>query len=443
VAVMPAVEAWLRAFALARPHLFVVEMRGGTSTRLAVQRWSRERGWSLALTPRDADLLVVCGQESPGMGRAVDRVRAQVPFPREVVRLGPGECDVGPCLVEAAGRLQDWERQRREAARAVMEEAVPYRHGDLGPGVFTANLGEGPPAGLPLAERAPDRDGLMLDALHVPLGPVLPAWPAGLRLRVQLQGDVVQAAEADVEALRGLAAGPASFWDEPWRAALDGRSVTVGAAERRRAASHLDSLVRLLAVAAHRRPMLWAARLRDATLAGDDPAELRHGLQRLRRTLDRLRALDRLTDGVAVLAREEAVRIGVPGPALRACAAVDLRTSSESYPGFEPVVALGAGDSRSRWRQWLAEADQAMARAGSERTLEPVDGRLEGPRGPLEAGSAATVPTERLLVALEGMLLGEVWSNARLVAASFDPDGQQLAAALEARAAGSPEPADA
>ena len=52
--------------------------------------------------------------------------------------------------------------------------------------------------GLPMADRAEDRDGLTLDVLHLSLGPVLPAWPAGLVLDVALQGDVLQSAEARV-----------------------------------------------------------------------------------------------------------------------------------------------------------------------------------------------------------------------------------------------------
>ncbi|GAB2877798.1 hypothetical protein GCM10022245_11220 [Streptomyces mayteni] len=34
-------------------------------------------------------------------------------------------------------------------------------------------------AGIPLAERGDDRDGLRLDVLRLPLGPVLLDWPAG------------------------------------------------------------------------------------------------------------------------------------------------------------------------------------------------------------------------------------------------------------------------
>lgn len=102
------------------------------------------------------------------------------------------------------------------------------------------------PAGLPMADRAPDRDGLMLDRLHLPLGPVLPFWPAGLVLHVGLQGDVVQEAAAEVLDAGGRAE---PFWDGPWRRALAGDAVSRGAVARQRAACHLDSLARLLGVA--------------------------------------------------------------------------------------------------------------------------------------------------------------------------------------------------
>ena len=37
------------------------------------------------------------------------------------------------------------------------------------------------PGGLPMAGQGEDRDGLTLDRLHVPLGPLLSDWPTGLR----------------------------------------------------------------------------------------------------------------------------------------------------------------------------------------------------------------------------------------------------------------------
>jgi hypothetical protein len=54
------------------------------------------------------------------------------------------------------------------------------------------------PAGIPLAEGDQDRDGLEMDVLRVPLGPVLPYWPAGLVLRCVLHGDVIAEAEPAV-----------------------------------------------------------------------------------------------------------------------------------------------------------------------------------------------------------------------------------------------------
>ncbi len=64
------------------------------------------------------------------------------------------------------------------------------------------------PSGIPLAEGGEDRDGLEMDVLHLPLGPVLPHWPAGLVLRCALQGDVVVEATAEVLAAADAADGP-------------------------------------------------------------------------------------------------------------------------------------------------------------------------------------------------------------------------------------------
>jgi len=59
----------------------------------------------------------------------------------------------------------------------------------------------------------------------VPLGPVLPDWPAGWWSGWVLQGDVVQHAEAGA---MGLVDGAGSFWTEPWRRAAAGEPVTTG-----------------------------------------------------------------------------------------------------------------------------------------------------------------------------------------------------------------------
>ncbi len=63
------------------------------------------------------------------------------------------------------------------------------------------------PAGISLAGGAEDRDGLEMDVLHLPLGPVLPHWPAGLVVRCVLHGDVVAEVEVDHVGRAGRARG--------------------------------------------------------------------------------------------------------------------------------------------------------------------------------------------------------------------------------------------
>jgi hypothetical protein len=79
-------------------------------------------------------------------------------------------------------------------------------HGDMGHGdhgdmadmhMAGMRMGTGPVRGLPMAHEGDDRVGLRLDRLHVPLGPVLPDWPAGLVVRLTLQGDARGAAVLD------------------------------------------------------------------------------------------------------------------------------------------------------------------------------------------------------------------------------------------------------
>jgi hypothetical protein len=79
-------------------------------------------------------------------------------------------------------------------------------HGDMGHGdhgdmadmhMAGMRMGTGPVRGLPMAREGDDRVGLRLGRLHVPLGPVLPDWPAGLVMRLTLQGDARGAAVLD------------------------------------------------------------------------------------------------------------------------------------------------------------------------------------------------------------------------------------------------------
>ena len=70
------------------------------------------------------------------------------------------------------------------------------------------------PGGSPLPrEGDDDRDGLEMDVLHVPLGPVLPHWPAGLVVWCVLQGDVIVSAAGAGDVGRGRA-GTCIRWHE-------------------------------------------------------------------------------------------------------------------------------------------------------------------------------------------------------------------------------------
>ncbi|MEU2069960.1 hypothetical protein [Streptomyces anulatus] len=254
------------------------------------------------------------------------------------------------------------------------------------------------PGGLPMAEQGEDRDGLTLDRLHVPLGPFLADWPAGLTLRLVLQGDVVQAADlAEAPALAPRPVEP--FWAQPWLRAAAGEAVSSGEAARRRAASHLDSLGRLLAVAGWPAEATKAHRLRDDLLDGAPAAALASRLERLVRRIGRSRTLFWLTRGIGVVTAQDARQAGVSGPAARA-----------------------DGDVPARYRQWLADIRHDVARLDDPSPLDPA---RESPRGRWDAQQP---PSAALVALLPQLLDGAELAAARLIVASLDPDLDELAA---------------
>ena len=250
-------------------------------------------------------------------------------------------------------------------------------------------------AGLSMAGRAADRDGLKLDVLHVPLGPVLPYWPAGLRLSLAVQGDVVQ----DVTvATVGVDGAGSSFWDEPVLRALAGERVSAGEIARRRAASHLDSLVRLLGVAGWDGPALRCAVLRDRALAGEPAGPLTETFRPLGRRLARSWVLRRMTDGLGELDGRACYRAGISGPA-----------------------AIAAGDVWARLQQWVRSTGDDLARLDDRSPVTDV----EGPRGRLDW---AEPPTVALLGVLPRLLVGAELAGVRVIVASLDPDVAELSA---------------
>ncbi|WP_128377262.1 hypothetical protein [Streptomyces cavernae] len=251
-------------------------------------------------------------------------------------------------------------------------------------------------AGLPMADRADDRDGLRLDRLHVPLGPALADWPAGLILRVALQGDIVQQVSAEAE---GSASPYPPFWDEPWLRALSGERVSHGEAARRLCAAHLDSLGRFFAVTGWTDMAARFRHVRDRALAGADAAELRGLLRPLIRRAERSRTLRWLTAGLGPLTAEHARHLGVTGPAL-----------------------VADGDVHARMRVWLGAAWRGADECDDTEALDTA--QVIGPRGRVDGPVPASLA---LLDALPGLLEGAEFAGARIIVASLDPDLDELA----------------
>jgi len=414
----------LRAGA-ARPHVLTVAMPGGTAVRLAAEQELRRRGWPAAATPADADVLLTAGDPAASFAAVLDAAWQAMPAPRVRVQASrPGE--LAAALETARARLGDGSAQQALAAGTGRDAA---RHGDGGAGSHepasrhrdhhgremgagdAGEMGGGAPhghdigdrnhhghdmggmdmpGGLPMADRGADRDGLRLDQLHVPLGPVLPDWPAGLVVHLTLQGDVVQ--HAEVQAVGP--GGGGSFWTEPWRRAAAGEPVTTGEAARRRAAANLDSLSRFLGVAGWDDAATVARRLRDDALAGVPGSRLQPALRRLARRIARSRTLAWLTRGLGVLVPGDAEAAGVIGPA-----------------------AGVAGDVTARYRRWCAEL--AVAAGALD------DGSPLGSAG-TEPLDDTGVPAAALLAALPRLLDGTELAAARLIIASLDPDLDDL-----------------
>jgi hypothetical protein len=241
---LTALGARLRS--LARPRPLLVEVPGFTGLRWTVESQLRELGWVTAAGPAEADLLVVCGEPGPELTTVVDAVWDQLPSPRARVEVTDAARSGGD-LRAARDRLADIAHQRRDVA-------------GRGPGPQDQEMA---PGGLDMAGRGEDRDGLTLDQLHPVWGPVLADWPAGLRLALVLQGDVVQGVGVH-ELDRGVG-GPD---DE-----LDPRAVAA------------DEVGRVLAVLGWPAAAERARWVRDELAAGRDPGLRRDALvSRVRRS---------------------------------------------------------------------------------------------------------------------------------------------------------------
>ncbi|WP_435198085.1 hypothetical protein [Janibacter sp. GS2] len=256
-------STWTARRAARSAHVLVVEVPGNWMTRVCTERAVRERGWHVALSPADADLLVVCGTPGAQLAPFVDRVWEQMPGPRARSEI-TDPLGVLPALTRAQDDLLDRDQQREDARERATEPDLDHGemdHGDM----------DMAPGGIALAEGGEDRDGLEMDVLHLPLGPILAHWPAGLVLRCSLQGDVIVDAEA--RWVRGGVPGEDALGAAP------------GAAIR------VDNVAALLTLAGWPDAAVRARRLRDDLLRAEDPHELRAELGALHRRVARSRLL--------------------------------------------------------------------------------------------------------------------------------------------------------
>lgn len=449
-------RARLARFASMRSHAFLIAVPGATRTRLLVEAELRRRGGRSVASPVAAGILVVCGTPGGESTAVVDAVWSDMPGPRSLVRLGEAATadEVREAFDRAVEELKDVAVQRADAIARRQggpwtpdagAEGMEHGHhggghgehggeddqpGDSGHAGHHAGAhaeddeddegdeadehgehmghehmghGEGhgghgghehhmgAPMGLAMAGRADDRDGLKLDVLHVPLGPALRDWPAGLVVRLTLQGDVVQNAEVGV---MGAAGEGRSFWDEPWLRAAAGEAVSEGEAARRRAAAHLDSVGRFLAVAGWEHTSGLAHALRDDVMAGAAGDVLAARFARLDRRVGGSITLRWMVRGLGAVDDATVERHGLTGPAGR------------------------AGDVLDRLKRWLEGIGAALRCLDS---TEPLSG-TDGPRGPVERR-----PSAAMLAALPELLDGAELAEARLTIASLDPDLDQLA----------------
>lgn len=271
-------------------------------------------------------------------------------------------------------------------------------------------------------------DGLQMEWVETPFGPLFPGLPGGLSLTLTLDGDSVAEAgagsavgagtredpwgpvEAFVERLARLdPLSPASYRllalravENAAGAGVDGgvELARVGQLERERAASHLGWLADFGYLIGYH----WLARrgekLQLALLRADTEgvAAVRVEVRKLARRVERTPLLRSKLAGVGGLPDPA----GASGPVARAGGrGADARTGEEVYLSldFRPVVEAG-GDALARLRVRLAEAQRslelvqrAVEASVATSISDPGSGAL--PEVGASGSGAATVETPR------------------------------------------------
>lgn len=425
-------RALARAARLAPARVFVVE---GDAPPYPPDLLRLHPLVQLVDSPRSATILLIAGEPAPALEGATHRVHDQMATPRRTVmwchegaedRIGvvPHALVIAGDASTVAMRLSQLQAALLSGAETsespLLPDVEPAQWRGVGPfGQGGTGMTGGVPYGRPMAETAPDRDGLRLDRLDVRIGPFFPPFPPGLVLSVGLQGDIVQDVAVGDNPFMGM---ERPVRDDLFRRALTER-VPLADLELRRARHHLRWVAHALRVHGLGAVGQRALALSEALMPGDvQPVIALHAL------LERTRALSVATDGVGIIP-PELVRGRGLGPVARASGvAEDARAEDDAYLalGFEPIVTAGQ-DARGRWRQRLAEAVQSIsiaARAG-DTAIGGGSSRngIESARGLL---TASTSPLDALLALVPELLPGSEWGDAVTTIVSLDIDLRDL-----------------
>ena len=219
--------------AVRRPHVLLVPVPGQRPLRWAAEDALDELGWARAASPAAADVLLCCGDPGRDLAEHIEVAWEGMPGPRARAVAATTD-DVAPALRAAVHELADVPGQRQDArtraaarlsaadrsdaaAEPLDEHGMSSDEHAMSPddaaetdrdGMDMADAEMGGmdhtmhmdmdmdlPGGLVMADRVEDRDGLRLEGLNLSLGPLLPGWPAGLRLDLLLSGDVLTRAD--------------------------------------------------------------------------------------------------------------------------------------------------------------------------------------------------------------------------------------------------------
>jgi hypothetical protein len=400
----------------------------GPGAREAIQDLRLRPELRLLDTPRPASVLLIAGGIPHAFALPLARIHDAMAHPRATILwTGGGQWRPAlpglaqPAVVEtdpvaaAVAAYRDLVTGRRRSEPPILPDIDPVPWRGVGPyGQGGSGMTGGTPYGRPMAELAPDPDGLRLDVLPTSVGPFFPRFPAGLVLEVRFSGDLVLEAtvgdpnfdDGDLPVRAGL---------RPFLRALN-EPVSIAELELARARDHLRWLSDALIATGLPAFGLRALRLASAAMPGDGAA-----VRRLARVLGWTQISRWSTGGVGRISPNELAGLGA-GPVARAAGlAEDVRLDDPAYRelGFEPILGNGS-DAAARMRLRCAEAAQSFdlaARAGDRRSA--VRGRVESPRGRLEPGSA---PSARLLPLLPGALRETEWGDAVTTLVSLDID---------------------